>query len=396
MPRIVSMRVGLAVVAALGFALASPAALAQAKLKLGFIAVLSGPLAILGAEQRRGLDIALEQLGGKIGDMPVEIIQGDSKANPGATTQELSRLIEKERVDILTGLTLSSEILAGIKPITDAKIFFLGTNGGPAATAGEQCSPYYFNVSFQNEQITEGIGAHMNAKGVKKLYLLAMDYEAGHEHSNAAKKGFKGEIVAHVFTPPPQVDFAADIAKVRASGADALWAFYPGGPGIAFMRQWSQAGLADKIPLYSNLGLSEPLVFQAQGKTAIGTSITAHYMHSIDNPENKRFVEAFRKKYNRDPAGYAANQYDAVMLLDSALKAVKGNLKDQDALRAALKKADFKSVRGPFRFNNNHHPIMNSYLGVVDARQDGSLQLRMTNVIAENLQDNYATKCPMK
>ena len=376
--------------------LAAGMAQAQEKIKLGWIAAQSGPLNLVGAEQRRGFDVALEHLGNKLGGIPIELVTGDSKANPGATVQELSRLLEKDRVDVLTGLTASNEILAAIKPITDAKVFFIGANGGPAATAGEACSPYYFNASFQNEQITEGIGAHMAKAGVKKLYLLGMDYEAGHEHSNAAKKGYTGEVVAHTFTPLAQLDFAADIAKIRASGADGVWAFYPGGPGISLVRQWAQSGLAGKVPLFSNIALSEPLVFQAQGKTALGIVVTGNYFAEIDNPENKRFVEAFRAKYKRDPASFAGLQYDAVMLLDAAVREVKGNLKNQDAFRAALKKASFKSVRGPFRFNSNNHPIQNTYIGVVDQRPDGSMYIRLTGTLRENAPDNFAAKCPMK
>ena len=369
---------------------------AQDKIRVGWMAALSGPLNLAGAEQRRGLEIALEHLGNRLGGIPIELVTGDTKGNPGATVQELSRLLEKERVDVLIGLSASNEILAAIKPITEAKVFFIGANGGPAHVAGEGCSPYYFNASFQNEQITEGIGAYMSEKGVKKLYLMGMDYEAGHEHSNAARKGYKGEVVAHVFTPIAQVDFASDIAKIRASGADAVWAFYPGGPGIAFTRQWAQAGLLGKIPLFSNIGLSEPLVFAAQGKSALGITVTGNYFASLDNPENHRFVESFRKKFNRDPASFAGLQYDAVMLLDAAVRDVKGNLKDHDAFRAALRRANFKSIRGAFRFNTNHQPIQNSYVGIVDARPDGTLYIRALGTIKENAPDNFASKCPMK
>jgi branched-chain amino acid transport system substrate-binding protein len=357
---------------------------------------LSGALGLPGAEQRRGLDVALEHLGNKIGGLPVEVVSGDSKTNPQATVQELSRLIEKDKVDVLIGLTGSNEILAAMKPVTDAKIFFIGANGGPAQVAGEGCNPYYFNASFQNEQITEGIGEYMTKVGVKKLYLLGMDYEAGHEHSNAALKGYKGEVVAHTFTPLAQVDFAADIAKIRASGADGAWAFYPGGPGIALVRQWAQAGLTGKIPLFSNIALSEPLVFAAQGKTALGITVTGNYFAAIDNAENQRFVESFRAKYNRDPASFAGLQYDAVMLLDAAVREVKGNLKNQETFRAALKRAHFKSIRGPFRFNNNQHPIQNSYVGVVDQRPDGSLYIRLTGTLLKNAPDNFHSKCAMK
>lgn len=369
---------------------------APEKLKIGFVVAQSGALALPGAEQRRGLEVALEHLGNKVGGLPVEIVYGDSKTNPGATVQELSRVLEKDRVHVVVGLTGSNEILAALKPITDAKTFFIGANGGPAQAAGEGCTPYYFNASFQNEQLTEGIGQYMAKQGVKKLYLLGLDYEAGHEHSNAARKGYPGEVAAHVFTPLNQVDFAGDIAKIRASGADGVWAFYPGASGIAFTRQWAQAGMQGRVPLYSNVALSEPLVFQAQGKTALGITVTGSYFASIDNPENRRFVDTFRKKFNRDPASYAGMAYDAIMLLDSAVREVKGNVGNREAFRAALKKANFQSVRGPFKFNHNQQPIQNTYVGVVEARPDGSPYIKLTGTVQEMRPDNFASRCSMQ
>ena len=370
--------------------------LAQAKLKIGFISAQSGPLNVLGLEQKRGFEIAMDHLGGKFGQTPIEVVMADSKGNPSATVQEISRLIDKEKVDLIVGLSASNELVAGVKPIVDAKIFFIGMNGGVAVNAGEQCNPYYFNASFQNAQLTTGMGAFMTKQGVKKLYLIGADFEAGYEHTDAAKTGFKGEIVAQQFTPLTQLDFAADIAKIRASGADGVFAFYPGGLGIAFMRQWAQAGLTGKIPVFSNIALTEPTAFQAQGKSVLGTYVSAVYFAGIDNPVNKRFVQDFKTKFGRDPASYAGLAYDAMMLVDSAVKEVKGNVKDQVAFRAALKKANFQSVRGSFAFSSNNHPIQNTYLTVVDERSDGSLFLKATAVIAEKAADSFVSKCPLK
>ena len=370
--------------------------MAQAKLKIGFISAQSGPLNVLGLEQKRGFEIAMDHLGGKFGQTPIEVVMADSKGNPSATVQEISRLIDKEKVDLIVGLSASNELVAGVKPIVDAKIFFVGMNGGVAVNAGEQCNPYYFNASFQNAQLTTGMGAFMTKHGVKKLYLIGADFEAGYEHTDAAKTGFKGEIVAQQFTPLTQLDFAADIAKIRASGADGVFAFYPGGLGIAFMRQWAQAGLTGKIPVFSNIALTEPTAFQAQGKSVLGTYVSAVYFAGIDNPVNKRFVQDFKTKFGRDPASYAGLAYDAMMLVDSAVKEVKGNVKDQAAFRAALKKANFQSVRGSFAFSSNNHPIQNTYLTVVDERSDGSLFLKATAVIAEKAADSFVSKCPLK
>ncbi|MDB5871623.1 MAG: transporter substrate-binding protein [Ramlibacter sp.] len=371
------------------------AAQPQDKIRIGFIAAMSGPLSSVGAEQKRGLDLALEHLGNKVGGVPVEVVAGDTKTNPGATVQDLSRLLEKEKVDVVTGLTTSAEILAAIKPVTDARTILIGTNGGPVQLSGEGCSPWYFSAAFQNTQVTEGVGAFMSQKGVKKVYMLGLDYEAGREHLAAAKKGFKGEIVGENYTPMAQADFAGDIARVRASGADAVFAFYGGGPAVSFVRQWAQAGMG-KLPLYSNFALADPLTLPGQGKGAKGISITGIYFADLDNPENKRFVDAFRAKYSRDPSAYAAQQYDAVMLIDAAARELKGNIRNPDAFRAALAKANFKSVRGPFRFNNNHMPIQNTYIAEIDERADGTMYLKPGGIVAENARDEFASKCAMK
>jgi branched-chain amino acid transport system substrate-binding protein len=379
-------------------ALAAGSVRAQApdRIRLGVIVGASGPFNVPAAEQKRGVEIAIDHLGGKLGGIPFEVVAGDSRGNPGATVQEISRLIEKDRVDIITGLTASNEIVAAIKPISDAKVFFFGMNGGPASIAGEGCSPWYFNASFQNAQITSGIGGFMSQRGVKKLYVIGMDYEAGHEHTEAARKGFAGELVGQTYTPLTQLDFAADIARIRASGADAVFAFYPGGPGITFVRQWAQAGMAGKVALYSNIALSEPTVFQAQGKAALGTIVTGNYSAEIDNPRNRRFVQDFRAKFGRDPASFAGLAYDTLMLIDAAVREARGNIRDAAVFRAATERVAFESIRGPFRFNTNHQPIQNNYVFEVDQRADASLYLKRVGVAAQNAPDEFASKCSMK
>ncbi len=394
------------IAALLALTLASGLAIAQApaSLKLGVIVGTSGPFNVAGAEQKRGVEIALAHLNGRLGGVPFEVIEADSKGNAEATVSEMSRLIERDHVDLIAGLTASNEIIAAIKPITDAKVFFFGMNGGPAPIAGAGCSPYYFNASFQNAQITRGIGGYMSAHGVKKLYLIGMDYEAGHEHTDAARDGFTGDVVGQSYTPLTQLDFAADIAKIRASGADAVFAFYPGGPGIAFVRQWAQAGMSGKVALYSNIALSEPTVFQAQGKAALGIIASGNYSATLENPANARFVQDFRAKFGRDPASFAGLAYDTMMLIDAAVRQVKGNIRDQAAFRAAIEHVRFDSVRGPFRFGTNHQPIQTNYVfevaqrtdpGVAQ-RPDAGLYLKRVGVATENAVDEFASKCQMK
>jgi branched-chain amino acid transport system substrate-binding protein len=241
------------------------------------------------------------------------------------------------------------------------------------------------------------MGAYMKRKGVKNPYFIGMDYQAGWDHIAGARRGYgeSAPIAAQVFTPQQQLDFSAELAQLRAAKPDAVFAFYAGGPAVAFVKQYAQSGLSRDIPLYSNVGLSDPLFFSAQGDAALGLVVSGHYSTEVDAGNNKKFVADFRLRYRRDPATYAAQQYDAIMLIDSAVRLVKGDLSNKDALRAAFKKAEFASLRGPFQFNNNHMPIQNVYIQKVEKREDGERYLNRIDTVA-NIRDPYSADCPMK
>jgi branched-chain amino acid transport system substrate-binding protein len=375
---------------ALAAALATPA-LAD-PVRLGFIAALSGPFGAIGADQRRGLDLALEHLGGRIGGQPVEIAAADSRGVPATAVQEASRLIERDRVQIVTGGTASNEIMAMVPPITRAGRIFLGSNGGPSPLAGAECNENYFSVAFQNDEWSAGMGAYMAQAGVRRAYLIGMDYQAGRDHLAGARRGFAGEVVAEVYTPQAQMDFAAELAQIRAARPDGVFAFYPGAAAVAFVKQYAQSGLGRTIPLFSNPGLSDPLLFAAQGEAAVGIVISGSYASEADNPQNRRFVADFRARHGRDPSTFAAQQYDALILLDAAVREA-GGVDDIAKLRAALRRADFRSVRGEFRFNRNQMPLQRTLIQRVDRRADGLFLAPVATLPAQP--DPFVALCRM-
>lgn len=362
-------------------------------IKLGFIAAQSGPLGVLGAEQKRGLEIALEQLGNKLGGRDIDLYNADSRATPGVAVQEVSKLIDKDDVDIITGATASNVIMAIVKPIAASGLTLLGTNGGPSPLAGKACSPAYYSIAFQNDQWSEGMGAYMSAHGVKRAYFIGMDYQAGWDHVGGAQRAFKGESVAKVFTPQAQLDFSAELAQIRAAKPDGVFAFYPGGAAIAFAKQYAQAGL--NIPLFSNAGLVDTLFLPAFGDNAVGIVISSHYNAELDNAANKKFVQAFTEKFGRSPSSYAASQYDAVMLLDKAIGQLPAGKIDRKKLQALIGTTKFDSVRGNFKFNTNHMPIQNIYAQRVEKDSKGNLILKLVSTAAENAGDRYAAECKM-
>jgi branched-chain amino acid transport system substrate-binding protein len=368
---------------------------AHAQIKIGFITTLSGPGAALGQDQYDAFMLAVEQRNGKLGDSDIQIFKEDDQLKPDVAVQISQKLIEKEKVNIVTGVVFSNVMMAIHKPIASAGIFLIGSNAGPTPMAGAGCSPYFFSTSWNNDQLHEAGGQLATDMGYKKIYLMAPNYQAGKDAISGFKRYYKGTVLDEVYTQVNQPDYSVEIAQMQAAKPDAVYVFYPGGMGINFVKQYRQAGLLGKLPLLS-VSTVDGTTLPALKDIAIGAITSSSYSPDLNNPQNKIFVAAFQKKYGRLPSLYAAQSYDAAILLDSAIRKVKGNMSDKDAFRAALKQADFKSVRGPFKYNTNQFPIANFYRVDVVKGENGQAAFSTKGVILENHKDGYASQCPMK
>ena len=371
------------------------AALAQTPLKIGFLATFSGPVGTLGQDQYDAFMLAVEQRGGKLGGVPVQVLKEDDQLKPELATQIVQKLIERDNVPIITGITGSQIIMAVAKQITDKQVFLLSTNSGPSPLAGAQCSPYQFVVSWQGDFISEVVGKYATDKGYKKMVLMAPNYQAGKDVLAGFKRYFKGEVLDEIYTPLSQLDFSAEITQVASKKPDALFAFYPGGFGINFVRQYQQAGLLKSLPLLTT-GVVDGTTLPALKETALGIVGGAFWGPDFDNPVSKQFVDDFEKKYNRIPSNFAAQAYDGALLLDSAIAKVKGNVADKPAFGAALKAADFKSVRGNFKFGSNNFPVIDMYMFEAAKDAKGRVSLKTIATPLKNHGDVYAALCPLK
>lgn len=379
---------GLAVAAAL-------AAAAQAQeLKIGIMATLSGPPAVLGGQLRDGFMLGVKHAGGKLGGLETKVIVQDDELKPDVAVGKAKQLIERDKVDFVVGPIFSNILLAIQRPITEAKVFLISPNAGPSTLAGKGCSPFFFSTSYQNDQPPEVLGKYAQDRGFKTAFLLAPNYRAGKDMIAGFKNYFKGEIVDEVYTPLGQLDFSAELARIAVAKPDVVFVFMPGGMGVNLVKQYRQAGLK-KIRFLSVFTVDESTL-PAQKDAAVGFYSGMTWAPDTDTPENKKFVTDFEKEYGYVPASYAMQAYDAAMLIDSAVKAVGGNLSDKDALRAAIRKADFKSVRGAFRFNNNGFPIQDFYLVRVAKRPDGKYQTEIVEKVFQDHGDSYADECPLK
>ena len=370
-------------------------ALAQAPIKIGFMAELSGPQGALGQDQYDAFMMVVERNGGKLGGVPVTIIREDSQLKPEVAVQIVDKLIEKDNVSIITGVTFSNVMMAVNKKIVDKEVFLIGSNAGPAPIAGAQCSPFSYVVSWQNDNQAEVVGKYATDKGYKKVIGMAPNYQAGKDFIAGFKRFFKGEVIDEIYTPLNQPDFSAELAQVAAKNPDAVYVFYTGGLGVNFVRQYKQAGLAGKIPLLST-STTDGSTLPALKDDALGVISGTFWGPDFTNPVSTKFVEDFEKKFNRIPSQYAAQSYDAALLLDSAIAKVKGNMGDKKAFQAALKAADFKSVRGNFKFNNNNFPVQDMHVFEVVKDAKGRVNLKTIATPLKDHKDAYSTLCTLK
>jgi branched-chain amino acid transport system substrate-binding protein len=367
-------------------------AVAQDKIKIGVIVTLSGPAAVLGQQARDGFALAVKDLGGKMAGRDVEVVVVDDELKPDGAVAKVNGLLERDKVDFVVGPIFSNILQAIHKPVTDSKTFLISPNAGPSSYAGKNCSPFFYVTSYQNDQVHEVLGKVAQDRGYKRVYILEPNYQAGKDSAAGFKLDYKGEIVEESYIPLGTLDFQVELSKIASLKPDAVFTFMPGGMGVSLVKQYSQAGLADKIPVLSAFTVDESTL-PAQQDAAVGMFGGSDWAPDLDTPQNKKFVAAYEAAYHSVPATYAMQAYDAAMLIDSAVKAVKGDLSNKTAVAAALKKADFTSLRGGFKFNTNGYPIQDFYLTKVAKRADGKFQTEIVQKVFENYGDRYAKDC---
>lgn len=385
-----------------GLALVATPAMAADSVKIGFITTLTTGAAVIGNDMRDAVNLAMEHIRGKMGGKKVELILEDDGFKPEIGKQKADKLVKKDDVDFVAGFIWSHVLLASRKTVLDSGKFLISANAGPSPLAGKLCHENFFSTSWQNDQTPMAMGEVLNQKGVKSLYIMAPNYAAGKNMVAGVERTFKGELKGKDFTKwgkEAQLDFSAELAKAKASGAEGIFVFYPGKAGGAFIKQYQQAGLQGKLPLYTvftvdSIALSKLQAAKMEG--VLGSESTQFWGPDLDTPANKKFVSGFKKKYGKYPSFYAAQAYDSIMLIKSAVDAVTGDTSKKDEMRAAMKSANFDSVRGKFTYGNNHMPIQNFYLRQVVKDTDGVWTTKITKTVYKNHQDFYAKDCKLK
>lgn len=379
-------------VALAGGLLAHGQANAADPVKIGMITTLSGGGSSLGIDVRDGFELAIAEEGGKLGGVPVELLVEDDARKIDRAKQAAEKFVQKDRVPILTGLIWSNIALAVVPSVTRDGVFYISPNAGPSQLAGAKCHENYFNVSWQNDNLPEAMGQYLKEKGVKSPLLLAPNYPAGKDMVKGFKRFYGDDVNGEIFTKLGQQDYAAEIAQIRAAKPDSVFFFLPGGMGIAFLKQYKQAGV--DIPVYGPAFSFDQGILQAVGDAALGVQNSSQWNKDLDNAANKKFVAGFQDKYGRLPSLYASQGYDAAKAIGAALKATGGDMSDKSAFRDAMRKADFESTRGNFAFGPNHHPIQDIYVREV-VKEGDILTNKTVSKAMSNHQDAYAKDCKM-
>lgn len=392
------MKKKIALVFAIGLLLSASNAY-SATVKLGFVTTLSTPASVIGNDMRDAVELALEHIGHKMGPADVEVIYADDEFNPQKGKQATERVLTQDKVDIVFGYIWSHVLLASASTVLDAGKILISANAGPSQLAGKGCHENFFNISWQNDQTPMAMGEVLNQRGVDSLYVIAPLYAAGKNMVAGVKRTFKGEVVGEDMTKwPDQIDWASELSKVKAANPEAVFIFYPGKHGPAFIKQYQQSGLAGQVDLYTVFTIDSISLprFQAAGMDGVlGTTMTQFWAPDLDNSANKKFVDGFKAKYGKYPSFYAAQSYDAVMFIKSGVEAVDGDVSNIDGLRAALEDASYDSVRGAFDMGPNHFPIQNFYSREVVKDADGVWTTSVRETVLTSHQDTYAGECKM-
>lgn len=372
------------------------AAYAASNIKIGFMTTLSGPGAVIGQEMKDGFALGIKHSGDKLGGLSVDLQIADDQQSPDAGRQVVERFLKRDKVDVMTGVVFSNVLLPILPAVLATDTVYISANTGPADYAGAKCNRNFFSVASQNEDIPQAVGKFAVDKNYKRVAMIAPNYPGGRELISGFKRQYKGTIAEELYTRLGQLDFAAELATIRAAKPDAIYFFLPGGMGVNFIKQFEASGMAKQVDLLAPGFSADEDTIKATGEAIVGVYNGSHWTADLPNPANEKFVADFVKTYGRTPTMYAAQAYDAALLIDSAVAAVAGRIEDRDAFRAALRKGNFKSVRGAFRFNNNQFPVHNLYLRVVQKTPNGKITNKLLSTVLVDHSDSFAASCPMK
>jgi branched-chain amino acid transport system substrate-binding protein len=358
-----------------------------APIRIGVLLPYSGVYAVLGESITQAMELVFGHENWTVAGRKIELVKEDTEAKPPVGVRKAQKLIESDKVDILTG-PVHSGVLAGIRDMVHgSKTILVVSNAGADQISRERCSRWIFRTSFSNWQPCQPMGGWVAKNVSKEVFQIAPNYQAGKDMMAAFRETFLpagGKVIAEDYPKLGETDYAPYLTKIRQSGAKAVFAFFSGSDAVNFVKQYDQFGLKQSVRLTGAGFLTEPDVLPAQGKTALGILTGHFYTPLLDNPVNQRFVKEFREKFNKSTDGFACQGYDTAEVIVRALKTVSGNTQDRAKLAEAIAKVEFDSPRGRFRFDPKTQNVIQPFIYVREVKEvTGGLQ----NVVIDKIAD---------
>ncbi len=377
-------------------AVARAAGSSDQAVEVGILATLSGPQGIAGQDVADGFNLALKQLGGRFSNQEIRVTVADDKGSPDGVLAAWRDLQEQDRLDVVVTSLVPASLATVMPALTAARVFVLNTQPASVGFSGGNCSAALFDLGGQAEGVFEATATQMTADHVRRVAVIGPDSVVTDEAVAAFKRAFPGEVVLVLKHRHGYPLFDAEMTAIQGAKPDALFSVLTGGTGGAFVRAWDAAQMKADYPLYGLWTAFERMALPAMGDAALDVATVAPWSADLDSPVNKRFVGEFEVEYGRPATGWAVTGFDAAMALDAALKTTKGRTNDGEAVRWGLRRAEFASLRGAFRFNTNHFPIQTYYLRKVTHDQRGRLVNEMRGIAYKDWRDRMAPACPMR
>ena len=356
-----------ALAAAIVLALA-PSARAAEPVPIGAIEILSGPNAAYGTAIKAGLDLALAAVNEK-GGRKLALTVEDSGGTKDGAINAARKLIGRDKVVAIIGPTLSNEMFA-VGPVTNARgVPTIGTS--TTAKGITEIGPFIFRTSLPESDVIPVTLKKAMARGAKTIALLYANDDAfsksGFDTMQAAAQAAGLQILATESFGSKDTDFSAQLTKIKSLKPDAVGISALVEPISGVLLQARQLGFGNETLFLGGNGANSPKLGQIAGAAADGMLVGSPWFVAKPDKLNKDFVDGFRAKFGKDPDQFAAQAYDALLILAEAID--RAGAAESDKIRAALLATDHTGPMGPFRFTANRDPA--STEGVVVLEMQG-------------------------
>ena len=352
------------------------------EIKVGVVLPYTGVGAEFAQQMDRGLELYLKLNADQVKPYTITLIKRDSKAPNGAEAKVVvQELLTQDKVDAIAGFGYSPDAIASAPTISAGKKLAVITNAGTSFITN--LSPDFVRTSFTMWHSGYAMGvAAAKTLHAKTAVVAYTDYPPGKDSLDAFKNAFEangGKVIDAIPAGGPGAvpDFTPFFQRAKDEKPDVLYVFVPAGDhAVAVVKTYTALGMrVAGIKLIGPGDIVQDIKLQGMGDAAVGLVTMLHYYADLDNPQNRRFVAAWKNEYGADstPDFMAVGAYDGMAAIVHAVQATKGKMDGDNAVKSLLGWT-FDSPQGPIMIDPETRDIvMNEYLSEVVKGPDGKL-----------------------